>query len=208
MGGDVRVRYEAALCVAECLLHYLRPVCERIEIAGSLRRKKDKIGDVELVAVPKTKRDVDMFGEAIGPEKLLIDDALALYRTHEGPLDVLVSGERYWKMIDTAFTIAGTNDFDEPVFLERKDKEGKTLPRGLQIDLFLVRFPAQWGPLYAIRTGPADYSKRMMIALKARGYRCEDGRVLDRKNKVIDCPEEKDFFATMGARWTEPEDRK
>lgn len=53
--------YEQVRAVAEKLLEKLRPTCERLEIAGSLRRKKAMVGDIEIVAVPKLQRN--LFGE-------------------------------------------------------------------------------------------------------------------------------------------------
>jgi DNA polymerase/3'-5' exonuclease PolX len=206
VGGDQRIRWEAARAVADALLHYLAPVCERVEVAGSLRRRKEYVGDIEIVAIPKTKREPDMFGAPSGPEILLIDDAIAAYNLHEsagGAIELIAAGDRYWKLIDTAMKIAGHDDDGKTLSMERKD--GRV---GLQIDLFLVRPPAQWGPIFAIRTGSGDFSKKMMIALKARGYRCEDGRVLDRRGVLIDCPEERDFFAVAGVKWVEPEKRR
>lgn len=41
--------YELALKIEELLA----PHCDRIEIAGSIRRKKSQIGDIEIVAIPK-----------------------------------------------------------------------------------------------------------------------------------------------------------
>lgn len=48
------------LTVAQHIEYTLRPYCERIEIAGSLRRQRPFVGDIELVAIPK--RPVDLFG--------------------------------------------------------------------------------------------------------------------------------------------------
>jgi DNA polymerase/3'-5' exonuclease PolX len=39
--------------IAEDILEQLKPHCERIEIAGSIRRNKSDIGDVDLVMIPK-----------------------------------------------------------------------------------------------------------------------------------------------------------
>ncbi len=39
--------------IAEQVLEEMKPHCERIEIAGSIRRKKATIGDIEIVAIPK-----------------------------------------------------------------------------------------------------------------------------------------------------------
>ena len=40
--------------IAAEVLSVLAPHCERIEIAGSIRRRKPEVGDIEIVAIPKT----------------------------------------------------------------------------------------------------------------------------------------------------------
>lgn len=45
--------YKQALEIAERTKAQLAPHCYRIEIAGSIRRKKPEIGDIEIVAIPK-----------------------------------------------------------------------------------------------------------------------------------------------------------
>ena len=42
-----------ALIIAESVKAQLAPHCERIEIAGSIRRRKPEVGDIEIVAIPK-----------------------------------------------------------------------------------------------------------------------------------------------------------
>lgn len=42
-----------ALAIAEKVKALLAPHCERIEIAGSIRRKKPDVKDIEIVAIPK-----------------------------------------------------------------------------------------------------------------------------------------------------------
>jgi len=44
---------EHALPLAEKYVTLLAPHCERIEIAGSIRRKKFDVKDIEIVAIPK-----------------------------------------------------------------------------------------------------------------------------------------------------------
>ena len=53
------VRAEEALQVAETLKFLLETVCERIEIAGSLRRQRPEVGDIELLVIPKRLGEVD-----------------------------------------------------------------------------------------------------------------------------------------------------
>ena len=58
--------YSQVLPIAESLVEKLRPACERIEIAGSLRREKAMVGDIEIVAVPRLERD--LLGEPQTPD--------------------------------------------------------------------------------------------------------------------------------------------
>lgn len=51
MSGTERVPAEEARKVAEQLIYHLAPVREHITIAGSLRRGKPDVGDIELVAM-------------------------------------------------------------------------------------------------------------------------------------------------------------
>ena len=39
--------------LTEEILDILRPLCERVEIAGSIRRKKAEVHDVDIVLIPK-----------------------------------------------------------------------------------------------------------------------------------------------------------
>ena len=51
-----------ALSVAKKLCDALKPVCARIIVCGSLRRRKPTVGDVEVLFVPRLEtRQVDMF---------------------------------------------------------------------------------------------------------------------------------------------------
>ncbi|GAI50844.1 unnamed protein product, partial [marine sediment metagenome] len=50
---------EKAKVIAENLRSLLAPVCARITIAGSIRRQKPEVGDIELLCVPKYIAGVD-----------------------------------------------------------------------------------------------------------------------------------------------------
>jgi DNA polymerase/3'-5' exonuclease PolX len=95
------------------------------------------------------------------------------------------------------------------------------LENNIQIDLFLVTPPAEWGVLSVIRTGPSDFS-HWMVTRKSRGgalpdeYVVRDGcvgkRVKNSKGKderegVIPMPEEIDFFRLCGLDYIEPSQR-
>lgn len=45
--------YENAKKIADNIVEQLKPHCQRIEIAGSIRRKKSEVKDIEIVLIPK-----------------------------------------------------------------------------------------------------------------------------------------------------------
>jgi DNA polymerase/3'-5' exonuclease PolX len=51
---------DRALPIAETIVKFIRPVCSRVEIAGSIRREKSEVSDIEIVAIPNYS--VDLFG--------------------------------------------------------------------------------------------------------------------------------------------------
>lgn len=58
------MEYNKALEIAEKTKTLLAPFCERIEIAGSIRRKKPIVKDIEIVAIPKPY-DIGLFESGI-----------------------------------------------------------------------------------------------------------------------------------------------
>jgi len=57
---------EKAKVIAENLKSLLAPVCEKIEVAGSIRRRKSEVGDIELLVIPKYVDGVDQLDREIG----------------------------------------------------------------------------------------------------------------------------------------------
>jgi len=51
--------------IANELKLLLSPYCEKIEIAGSIRRKKEFVKDIEIVCIPKRDSIKDLFGSEI-----------------------------------------------------------------------------------------------------------------------------------------------
>lgn len=52
MSDNNRIPRDKALVIAEGVIKWLESYCTQIEIAGSLRREKDTVGDIELVCLP------------------------------------------------------------------------------------------------------------------------------------------------------------
>lgn len=60
---------------ARRLVEWLSPHCLRIEIAGSIRRRRSKVNDIDLVAIPRWQEEQDMFGNVVNRQNVA---ALAL----------------------------------------------------------------------------------------------------------------------------------
>lgn len=58
------MKLDQALEIGEKVKALLAPHCERIEIAGSIRRKKPDVKDIEIVAIPKPF-DIGLFESGI-----------------------------------------------------------------------------------------------------------------------------------------------
>lgn len=153
----------------------LSPFCSRIEVVGSVRRRKPDPKDIEILAIPKVRLSKNLFGDEV-PDGYYINDELT-----DEPL--IKNGNRYKQI--------GLN--------------------GMNLDLFLVLPPAQWGYLMAIRTGPLDFSKWLVTPKRLGGgmpsyLTAKDGSLWNRKT-AVPTPEERTFFTAMGLNYIEPEDR-
>lgn len=180
-GRGVPMKLKSAQEIAERFVHQIANYCERIEIAGSLRRKQESVKYIELVAIPKIEYSPDLFGNPSLPFNLLSD---FLRRKKGTPFELIKNGDRYKQLV---------------------------MAEGISVDLFIVLPPAQWGVMYAIHTGPRNFSQWLITKKKYGGampsyMRVRKGSLWTRKS-VIDTPEEKDYFETIGLAWTEPEHR-
>src|SRR5690348_11104894 len=85
MSTGTRIPLRQAEQSAERLIERIRDCCERIEVAGSIRRRLPTVGDIELVAVPKIDRQpvIDLFGDTVNStERDTLADALDSMASH------------------------------------------------------------------------------------------------------------------------------
>jgi DNA polymerase (family 10) len=166
MSKEIKYPYATAYKIALEVVEQLKPHCERIEIAGSVRRKKAEVGDIEIVAIPKP------------------------YST-----GLLESGfatvVNKWEKVKGELPCKYTQ---------------RILPEGIKLDLFIAE-EENWGSVFAIRTGSADYSHKVLANGWVRqGFR-SDGGYLFRDGERYEVREEKDLFRLIGIPYVEPEYR-
>ena len=187
------MKHADALTIAQGLVECLRPACTRIEIAGSIRRGKAEVKDIEIVAIPDltpVPRPRAEFGKPIP-------------KVHKTKLDAILDEMVSERLI---------------CFEKNGDKHKKfDFQNHIYCDLFLVTPPAEWGVQMVIRTGPADFSHWIVTRQRSGGamlntHRVQDGAVwlgaTEEKNPdpstKLSMPEEMDFFRFLGLGWIEP----
>lgn len=182
--------------IAERAAHDLRdllaPACERIEVAGSIRRRRPEVKDLELVAVPRIEtEEAGLWGEPTEVDRL--NERVASLVTDDTGLE--------YRRVEI-HRADGSTDWQY-----RNGPSYKALSwQGLPVDLFVVQKPADWGVLFTIRTGPADWSQRLVTDCQRWFMRVEGGRLLHH-GEHVPCPEERDFLAAIGQPWVEPSER-
>ena len=186
---ETHLDYQLALGYANELVELLKPFCERIEIAGGIRRHKENPHDIELVCIPIV--------ENVVAQSTLTSDKKEVQVNY---FDSFIKD-----CIDSKIIQPG-----DP------DKAGKKAPSGpryyrlkyknYKLDIFTVMPPAQWGVIYLIRTGSADFSHWLVWSGWNKGIKVVDGQVVESENP-LSTPEEGDVFRAFGLPWVEPKDR-
>lgn len=171
------VAARAVEAVCEALL--ANGCATRAASAGSLRRGKATVGDIEVVA-----QLGEQFGATLALQGVLrrlgIARGLPNSRGAAAPW-----GPAYYRA-----TLPTT-------------QADLTLP----LDLFVVFPPKQWAVIYLIRTGSARFSQAFVTRLHRFNLRTEDGRLLDAADHVVPLVGEEDLFAACHLPYLAPNAR-
>jgi DNA polymerase/3'-5' exonuclease PolX len=185
MSDKERIPLADARRIAIAVLAELQPYCERIEIAGSIRRARDMIGDVEILCIPKPTAH-NLFGEPLS-------DAVTDY------LSKLPPG--WAKRLSKAAT--PTFGKYNKLMLYRYPELFITFP----VDIFSTTHE-NWGMALLIRTGPYEFNKAVMIRFRELGMRGHAyGGVTDAHGNEIPCPDEETVFRLLQWEYVPPEKR-
>lgn len=208
--AERRIPLGAALKIAEGLLEIFAPACHRIEIAGSARRKRSTVGDLEFVCIPKA-------GEPLAPQGTLFQDPDAarsnlLWEAIEAHSD----GHNRLRPIKP-----GTTTIETDLLWPTKRAMGSRLfklclPRrgDIKVELWMGT-PETWGCLLAIRTGSALFSKALVqrwTKVSGGGHVTNlrmwgDAAFKGATQMPFKSPEEADVFRLCRISWLEPKDR-
>jgi DNA polymerase/3'-5' exonuclease PolX len=190
VSAGTRIPLVEAVQIADALVALLAPACERLVVAGSIRRGKADIGDIDLVCEPKIERESGgLFGDQLTDRDLLHDLATRLAEQGELERRYDKNGRPTW----------GTS-------LKR------AVYRGLAVDLQAVPDPTTWGAWVLIRTGPASFNKAIVTpryqgGLLPSGFEWKDSFRLHRYGGVLPTPTEESIFEAIGLPYVTPQDR-
>ena len=139
-----------ALAVTRELLQVLTPLCERVIVAGSLRRKKAEVGDIELLYIPRFvswPNPASLFHEEIPTN--VVDRALEIM-LEQGSIEKRLNSEGH--------TMWGP-----------ANKYAVHTVTGVPIDFFATTRESWWNYLVC-RTGGARSNTDIASAARERGW--------------------------------------
>jgi len=183
----------AAIEVARELCALLTPCCAKIMVAGSLRRRRQEVGDVELLYVPnmvKGKDPADLFGKEINHNA--VDVALEL---------LLARG-----------VITKRENSKGHVTWGPANKLARHCASGIPVDLFAASHE-NWFNLTVCRTGPLESNIRIATAAQSLGWKWEPYSAGFTRpswergvgwNDVKVCRSEREVFEFVGLEYREP----
>jgi DNA polymerase/3'-5' exonuclease PolX len=185
-----RARFNSiiARAVADELAGALAPRCERIEIAGSLRRGKPDVGDIEILYVPR-EGQIRVPGELFPKKGWLVDELLEQWLA-KGVLTKRPNknGVTSWGE-DNKFAIHGAS--------------------GVPVDLFSSTAEG-WFVKLVVRTGSYQTNIRLAASAKQRGFHLDvsKGRIARAGTYEVVFPQsEREVFELCGVAYREPAER-
>lgn len=165
--------------LADALVGRLRVACERVEVAGSIRRKKPMVGDIEIVAIPILR--YNLVGESMADTA--VDELLRSW-----PIRLTKNGQKYKQFL---FNSTGGREYQVDLFLQPD-------PATWGVN-FMIRTGS--GEFSKRMVTSVQFG-----GLCPDGLSVRDGRVW-RNGQALDTPEESDVFRLWGMDVVPPEQR-
>ena len=184
-----RYRREVAMHVADELCNALRPVCVRLCVAGSLRRGKAEVGDVEILYVGRTEeRQIDLI------QLVQVD----------------LAAERLERLLAGGVLARRRNVLGAVLAWGKKNRLAVHLATGVPVDLFAATEENWWNYL-ACRTGPAESNRRIAVAAIKKGWKWNPygsgfsrGDPLAGEPQSVAVTSEAEVFEFVGLPYLEP----
>jgi DNA polymerase (family X) len=184
------MQLQKAQVLAEKVRVALEPLCEKVVVAGSIRRQKAEVNDIDIVALPKA---IDQ------PSPLGFGAAVHL------------DASAVWMLpFPMALKKAGLKiEISGPELIRCSFVDG-----GFQVDVYRAR-PETWGVILLIRTGSKDHNVKLCSLARSKGLKLSaaEGVVTQEGfgegfGQIIASRTEKEIFSALGLSFVEPKNRE
>jgi len=176
----VKFTWDEAEALAEACVNLLEPKCYEIKYAGSIRRMKPEVGDIEIVADPMPGVPDDQLFALPAPNKSALD-----YFDYSKIGKIVKNGPRYKKI-----------ELPEGINL---DLFIVLPPATFGVILAIRTGPADFSRLMVTHRSTGGWLPD--------GYYCREGSIYHYTEKVAGIGERDLLDLTVG-RWIDPEDRE
>ena len=184
------MRLEDAKLLADKVCRALEPFCERVVVAGSGRRGKADVGDIDIVALPKPFERPGALGGIVHFTETHVWNMMCGALTNR-PLQ-LVKHEFGMELMRLVFHSPSIS------------------AEGLQVDIYRAR-PETWGVILLVRTGSRGHNVKLCTLARSKGLKLSAAEgVVDKDGfgKVLASRTEEEIFAALGLAFVEPKDRE
>jgi DNA polymerase/3'-5' exonuclease PolX len=185
MSAKVKYPRAEALKVAKELCE-LQRLCERLVCAGSLRRRKLEVGDVEILFIPKFTTVPD--GLFDSKQLNLVDVALE---------EMLKEG-----------ILAKRKNVNGSMMWGEKNKLAVHVASGIPVDFFAAT-EENWFNYLVCRTGGAENNRQIAVAANAKGWKWNPYGTgfTDERGQIVPVFSEREVFELVGLPYKEPWER-
>jgi DNA polymerase (family 10) len=184
------LKLDSAVVLANRVLEALSPLCDRVEVAGSIRRQKPEVNDIDIVAIPDYSdyRIPDPFNNTVKTMRL---DPTETWKKHIP--EVLMKGP---------LKLLGHQFGQELMRFSFRD--------GFQVDIYRAR-PETWGVILLVRTGSKEHNVKLCSLARSKGWKLSASQgVVTQEGfgEVKASKTEEEIFAALGLPFVEPKDRE
>lgn len=190
---------------AQKIAEWLAPFCERMMIAGSIRRRRPVCNDIDLVVIPKyVSVQVDMFAKE---QHSVLRAQLVNYVRHSGGKARWV-GRQPERVAGVDLTSQISNS---EISNSSEPKPGALnllvqLPK-VQLDIFCATH-VTWATLLLCRTGSREHNIFFANYAKERGGHWNPYKGLTLNGEMVPANTEEDLYAALGIPYLDPPDRE
>ncbi len=166
------------------ILQTVTPFCEKAEIAGSLRRQRGRVNDIDIVVLPRA-------------EPISSVNWLRLIQAVRADFDAVTDrqgSQLFVGYVPFRRTLPSLCDIN--------------LDGHVQVDLYRAT-PSTWGVQLLVRTGSKEHNVMLCNLALSKGMRLQYSQgLVDKDGHVIAGRTEEEVFAAVGLPFLIPQDRE